>query len=147
MSELPRTITSRSPGETQTLAAQLARALPPGTVLALYGELGSGKTCLVQGLARALGVTGVVNSPTYTIIHEHRGHPHTLYHVDLYRVASAREALALGIEEYLAPAGYTAIEWADRIEELLPEGTVRVFLEAGDDPAERTIRVTGGTKK
>jgi tRNA threonylcarbamoyladenosine biosynthesis protein TsaE len=102
--------------------------LPPAAVLALYGELGAGKTCFVQGLAEALGIADPVTSPTFTLIHEHRG-PRPLYHIDLYRIQSAGEALLLGVEDYLPADGITAVEWAERAEALLPPDTVRLHFE------------------
>ena len=132
--------TTRSPAETRRLARRLAAALPSAAVLALYGELGSGKTCFVQGLAAALGVTGPVTSPTFTLIHEYRG-PRPLYHIDLYRIGSADEALMLGLEDYLPADGLTAVEWAERSEDLLPPDTVRVHFDLLPDPAARRITV------
>jgi len=133
---------SRSPEDTFRLAADLARELPPGAVLALHGELGAGKTTLVQGLARALGIDRPVGSPTYTLINQYPG-PCPLYHVDLYRVKDSTEALGLGLDEYLYGNGITAIEWAERMADLLPENTLHVRLEPGDDPEERLITLSG----
>jgi tRNA threonylcarbamoyladenosine biosynthesis protein TsaE len=134
---------SRSPEDTFRLAADLARELRPGDVLALYGELGSGKTTLVQGLARALGIERPVNSPTFTLINEYRG-TCPLFHIDLYRVRDPGEALDLGLDEYLYGNGITAIEWAERIAELLPPGTLHIRLEPGEQPDERFVTIQGG---
>ena len=134
---------SRNPEDTFRVAADLARELRPGDVLALHGELGSGKTTLVQGLARALGIERPVNSPTFTLINEYRGSC-PLFHIDLYRVRGSAEAMDLGLDEYLFGNGITAIEWAERITELLPPGTVHVRLEAGKQPDERLITIQGG---
>jgi tRNA threonylcarbamoyladenosine biosynthesis protein TsaE len=140
MADWPERVVTTSPEATREFARRLAALLPDGAVLALHGELGAGKTCLVQGLAEALGVAGVVNSPTYTIINEYRGR-RRLYHIDLYRIGRAREALDLGLDEYLPADGITAIEWAERVESLLPAGTVHVRLEPGATEQERVITV------
>jgi tRNA threonylcarbamoyladenosine biosynthesis protein TsaE len=99
--------------------------------LALHGELGSGKTCFVQGLAEALGVRAFVNSPTFTIINEYKGRL-PLHHIDLYRVKSEREADLLGLEEYLEAEGITAIEWPENISSLLPKNTIHIYFEFVD---------------
>src|SRR5579885_1229509 len=113
-----RACETHSPGETELVGEALGRALRArearGCVVALAGPLGAGKTCFVQGLARGLGAAGYVRSPTFTLIHEHRG-PVPLYHVDLYRLAPA-ELDTLGLEEVLEGPGVVAVEWADRAE-------------------------------
>jgi tRNA threonylcarbamoyladenosine biosynthesis protein TsaE len=122
---------------------RLGRTAGAGEVFALRGDLGAGKTCLIQGLAEGLGITSPVTSPTFVLISEHRGRL-PLYHVDLYRMDSLAEVRALGLEDLLADwrDGVTAIEWAERAEVLLPAETVWLTLEgAGDE--ERTIEVAG----
>jgi len=122
---------TQSPEETKQLAGQLAGKLRPGSVLALHGDLGSGKTCFVQGLAEALGVKEIVNSPTFAIINEYRGRCR-LYHVDLYRINSEAEAEALGMDDFLEGDGITAIEWPEIFSRYLPEDTIHVHLEFMD---------------
>jgi len=124
-------IITESPDETKQLAGQLAGKLRPGSVLALHGDLGSGKTCFVQGLAETLGVTEIVNSPTFAIINEYRGR-FRLYHVDLYRINSLAEAEALGMDEFLEGDGITAIEWPEIFSSLLPKDTIHVYFEFVD---------------
>ena len=124
-------IITESPDETKQLAGQLAGKLRPGSVLALHGDLGSGKTCFVQGLAETLGVTEIVNSPTFAIINEYRGR-FRLYHVDLYRINSLAEAEALGMDEFLEGDGITAIEWPEFFSSLLPKDTIHVYFEFVD---------------
>jgi tRNA threonylcarbamoyladenosine biosynthesis protein TsaE len=119
---------SRSAAETMEFGRQLAQSLRPGDVIALTGDLGSGKTCLVKGIAAGLGVTQEVTSPTFTIIHEYRGGRLLLIHVDLYRVDKLAEAVNIGIEDYLNGPGVTVIEWAERIASLLPANTRHVRL-------------------
>ena len=138
-------VISHSVAETHALAARWARRACPGDVLALHGDLGSGKTCFAQGFARALGVTSAVTSPTFALIQEYRSGRLPLYHVDLYRLAGPRETLGLGLEEYLDGDGVTLIEWAERAGPLLPARTVHLHFEAGSAPEERRIRVEGGT--
>lgn len=129
---------SKSPEETREIAASLARELVAGDVLALHGELGAGKTCFVQGLAAALRVADVVQSPTYPLINEYRGDT-PLFHVDLYRVQDLSEAMMLGLDEYLQGNGITAIEWAERADGLLPEHTWHLYFEPGGTEDKRRI--------
>ncbi len=133
-------ISTNSPEETHRVARDLLATLQPGAVLALHGELGAGKTCFVQGLARALGVRRAVTSPTFTLINEYAG-PLRLYHIDLYRINSPEEALRLGLDEYVHGDGITAIEWAERVAELLPPHTIHIRFQPGAKPDERTIEI------
>ena len=133
-------IQSNSPADTDRLAARIADGLAPGTVLALHGDLGAGKTFFTQCLAAALGVTRNVGSPTFALVSEYAGRL-PLNHIDLYRIRSPREALALGLDDYLHPAGVTVIEWAERAADLLPANTIHIRFTAGAKPTERTIEV------
>jgi tRNA threonylcarbamoyladenosine biosynthesis protein TsaE len=94
-----------------------------GAILALTGDLGAGKTHFVKGIARGLGYDGEVTSPTFTLLHEYRGGRLPIYHLDLYRIEGAQEAIRFGIEDYLPSDGVTLIEWAERIESILPAST------------------------
>ena len=129
-----------SPEETRQVAADLAARLQPGSVLALHGDLGAGKTCFVQGLAAALGVGRPVTSPTYTLVSEYAARLR-LVHIDLYRLRGPAEALGMGLEEYLGSDGVAAIEWAERAGALLPARTIHVRIEAGERSDERTITI------
>ena len=120
---------------------QLATTLQPGDVLALSGDLGAGKTCLVKGIAAGLGIPHEVTSPTFTLIHEYGGGRCPLAHIDLDRLETPRAAVAIGIEDYLGGSGITVIEWAERIESLLPKQTKRIHLTAIDE-LTRQIEVT-----
>ena len=125
--------TTHSPEETRELASRIAADLGPGDVLALRGPLGSGKTCFVQGCARGLEVTErYITSPTFVLVREYQGRI-PLYHVDLYRLAPGIEIGMLGLEEYLDGDGITAIEWAEKMEECLPERTIGVSIECLDE--------------
>lgn len=119
-------------------ARDLARALGPGSVVLLYGELGAGKTVFVRGLGEGLGVDPEeVSSPTFTLVHEYRGR-RTLYHVDLYRVDAA-DVDDLGLEELAAGDAVVAIEWAERLPRPLPGAICVRLAHAGDD--RRTISI------
>ena len=138
---MDKPIQTASPEETQDRAAAWARTLPPGTVIALHGDLGTGKTCFVQGLAKGLGITDSVHSPTYTLINEYKGRI-PLYHLDLYRLAGEEEAWDIGIDQYLPGDGITAIEWAVRIEHILPPETIHIHMGYGSNSHERTFNIT-----
>ena len=136
--EKMKSTVTRSPEETRALAAELAEHLKPGDVLALHGDLGAGKTCFIQGLAQALAVDQPVSSPTYTLVNEYRGRL-PLYHIDLYRLQTADEALDFGLDEYMDGTGITAIEWAERAEQALPARTIHVRLRHGNEEQAREV--------
>ena len=134
-----RTLRSLAPAETQAIGERLGASLGPGAVVACTGELGAGKTCFLQGLARGLGVTGPVTSPTFVLVNQYRGRL-PVYHLDAYRTGSLTELVDLGLEEMLHGDGVTVIEWADKLLPLLPARTIRVHLAGlGDEPREITI--------
>lgn len=126
-------VDTRSLEETLQFGERLGRTLQRGDVVALSGELGAGKTALIKGLARGLGITDEVTSPTFTLIHEYGGGRVPLFHIDLYRLDSLEQALAIGIEEYLDTPGVTAIEWSEKIDKLLPATATRIRITALDD--------------
>ena len=136
-------IESNSIEQTHAIAQDLVKQLNAPTVLAFFGDLGAGKTCFIQGVARALDIQRPVTSPTFTIINEYRDGRWPLYHIDLYRIHSEDEALDLGLDDYIYGTGITAIEWSERIEGLLPDGTIRISLECGETPDDRIIRIEG----
>jgi len=127
-------LTTISPEETEAAGARLGATLKSGDVVALTGELGAGKTVFVQGLARALGVGTAATSPTFVLVNEYRGRV-PVHHVDAYRTTSLAELMDLGIEEMMDGDGITVIEWAERVEPLLPARAVRVRIAGvGDEP-------------
>jgi len=111
------TFISHSPVETESLGESWGRGAKHGQVIALSGELGAGKTQLVKGLARGLGVTARVHSPTFTLVNEYAGGRLRLFHLDLYRLESRGQILGAGLEEFLQPDGVAVIEWAERLED------------------------------
>jgi len=115
------------------LGESLGRLLREGSIVCLIGELGAGKTTLARGIARGLGIKDYVTSPTFTIIKEYGG-TISLYHIDVYRLEDPEEVLYLGLEEYLFGSGVAVIEWADRIQDYLPDSylEVRVRREKGE---------------
>ena len=134
---------TNTPEETEALGARLARALEPGAVVAFTGDLGAGKTAFVRGLARGLGIRDRVTSPTFTVVNEYEGGRLPLFHFDLYRLGCADELFDIGWEDYLARGGVCAVEWSERMEELLEPGTIRVDLRRGEDESRRVITVEG----
>lgn len=135
------TIESHSVGDTHKLARHLLKQVPGPMVLALHGELGSGKTCFVQGLAAALGIDRPVTSPTFTLVHEYKG-TRPLVHVDLYRLRDSLDALMLGMEEYFDSDGVTAVEWADRADDIFPAGAIHLYFETHpESPHARRITI------
>src|SRR3954467_10299042 len=106
---------SHSPTETESLGEAWGREATNGLVIALSGDLGAGKTQLVKGLARGLGITTRVHSPSFTLVNVYTGGRLTLFHLDLYRLETREQILSAGIEDYLQPDGVTVIEWAERI--------------------------------
>ena len=134
-----------SPEETQQLGRELAAELVAGDVIALTGNLGSGKTCMIQGICRGLGVCDYVNSPTFVLANEYEGvlggQPITVFHLDLYRLTRRTELEDLGAEEYFYGQGICLVEWADRAEGLLPLNRRDVQLEyLGDDQRRVTVK-------
>jgi tRNA threonylcarbamoyladenosine biosynthesis protein TsaE len=132
-------LTATTPEQTATEGEALGRTLGPGDVVALYGELGAGKTCFVQGLVRGLGVTTQATSPTFVLVNEYRGRL-PVHHVDAYRTGGLAELMDLGLLDLIGGDGVTLLEWADRAEPLLPARAVRVRIEGlGDEPRVVTI--------
>jgi tRNA threonylcarbamoyladenosine biosynthesis protein TsaE len=134
-------ITTRSARETEKLGERIGRALKANDVLALKGDLGAGKTTLIQGIAKGLGIKDYVTSPTFTLINEFKGRL-ALYHVDLYRLNDVCDAENIAIEEYFTKGGVTAIEWAEKIKELLPEKRIDISISIISEN-ERAVEIKG----
>jgi tRNA threonylcarbamoyladenosine biosynthesis protein TsaE len=132
------TFISNSPAETEAIGRQLAERIDVGDVLALKGELGSGKTLFVKGLAAGLGSSADVTSPTFTIAHEYRGGRLPVYHFDFFRLEDSQSLARLGLDDYFFGDGVSVIEWADRFPEFIPEQARRILFEIKSD-TQRTI--------
>ncbi|MBD9185002.1 MAG: tRNA (adenosine(37)-N6)-threonylcarbamoyltransferase complex ATPase subunit type 1 TsaE [Clostridiales bacterium] len=135
------TFVTHSPAETERLGEKLAEKLTPGAVLAYRGELGAGKTAFTRGLARGLGYTDPVTSPTYTIVNEYLGGRLPLFHFDMYRLSSAEDLWDIGWEDYLDRGGVCAVEWSENVAEALPDA-ITVTIRKVDDTT-RQITVEG----
>ena len=127
--------------ETERIGEAIGQAAEAGTVVALIGDLGTGKTTLTKSIAKGLGVTETVTSPTFNIIREYKSGRIPLYHFDVYRIGDPDEMFELGYEEYFYGDGIRVVEWADIIEELLPEDAVIIRIERGASEEEREYRI------
>lgn len=134
---------TNSERETEELGAQLAGKLEPGAVIAFTGDLGAGKTAFTRGLARGLGISERITSPTFTIVNEYEGGRLPLFHFDMYRVASPDELFDIGWEDYLAREGVCAVEWSENIADALEEGTISVEIRRGASESQRVITIEG----
>ncbi len=139
---------SNSADRTAMIAAELAENIKGGTVIAMTGDLGAGKTTFIKGLAKALGFTGEVSSPTFAIVHEYVGGRLPLYHFDMYRVDSWESLYSTGFFDYTEMGGVAAVEWSENIENALPDDLITVDIKRGAGENERIITVSarGGIK-
>ena len=133
---------TNSPEETEAVGQLLASRLRPGTVIAFEGDLGAGKTAFTRGLARGLGATDRVTSPTYTIVNEYLGGKMPLFHFDMYRLGSSDELFDIGWEDYLERGGICAVEWSENVRDAM-EGALTVRIEKTGETS-RTITLEGG---
>ena len=134
------TFISNSPDETESFGRQFAGTVKPGNVIALTGDLGSGKTQFAKGLAAGLGAKTAVTSPTFTLIHEYAGGRLPLYHFDFFRIEDPQAAGRLGLDEYFFGDGVSVVEWADRFPDLIPENALWISFETKSEN-EREITV------
>lgn len=135
--------TSRCAADTERIAEGLANKLSGGEVIAFCGGLGMGKTCFVRGLARGLGFTGDVSSPTFALVNEYIGGRLPLFHFDMYRVTGWEDLYSTGYFDYLEAGGVLAVEWSENIEAALDENTITVTIrQTGEN--EREIEICGG---
>ena len=128
--------------ETRAFALALAQKLAAGDVLALIGDLGTGKTALTRYIGEGLGIRQRISSPTFTIVKEYTDGRLPLYHFDVYRITDPDEMFNIGAEEYFFGEGVCVVEWADLIAELLPENTKYIYLQYGENPEERIYQCT-----
>ena len=134
---------THSPEQTGQLGSRLAEQLQAGAVVAFTGDLGAGKTAFTQGIARGLGVTDRVTSPTFTIVNEYEGGRLPLFHFDMYRLGSSDELFDIGWEDYLVRGGVCVVEWSEIVEDALDDDCIRVDIRRGEGDNDRTIRITG----
>lgn len=140
--KIKRIIPIKNEEETRRFAHELAENLAPGDVLALIGDLGTGKTALTSYIAEELGIKRRVNSPTFTIVKEYTDGRMPLYHFDVYRVSDPDELFNIGIDEYFFGEGVCIVEWADLILDILPENTKYIYLAYGENEGERVYKCT-----
>lgn len=137
-----------SADQTLKLGEIIGNSLNPGSIIALTGELGAGKSVLVKGIAKGLGVEEEPNSPTFVIMNCYEGRL-PLFHFDLYRVADEDELIAMGYEEFFFGEGVAAVEWADRVPGIFPEGTIEIGItipEGEESESRRDINIKGASK-
>ena len=140
------TIITNSEHETILEGQKLGRELSPGAVVALYGELGAGKTAFTRGLAAGLGISMSVSSPTFTIVNEYPGKI-PLFHFDMYRLEDVNELFDIGWDDYLERGGVCAVEWSEKVPGAFPQETITVrFKSLGGDKRHLEIAVDGGSQ-
>lgn len=144
---MTKIIETHSPAETIELGRALGAALRAGDVLALVGQLGAGKTELIKGLAIGIGAMERVTSPTFKLVNEYSGRI-TLYHLDAYRLRGASDLAAIGSEDFFDGEGAAAVEWADRVAEVLPHDHLRIEMKiSGETSRQITLTATGGRSR
>ena len=134
--------TTNSPVETEAIGAALGKILPPGSVIAYRGDLGAGKTAFTRGLARGLGCTEIVTSPTYTIVNEYLGGRIPLFHFDMYRLRSSDDLFDIGWDDYLERGGICAVEWSENVDDAMEDAVYITIEKLGED--SRQITIEGG---
>ena len=139
-----KTMVCKTEEETQALGGKLIRMLPVPSFVALYGDLGAGKTALVRGMGAQAG-TSEVRSPTFTIVHEYETNPR-LIHFDAYRLADAEELFAIGFEEYLAQDAVVVLEWAERVPEALPNERLEIHLSGSGEEPRKLVLIPYGAR-
>lgn len=137
-------IITNSPVETEAFAEQFAKELKGGEVIAFKGNMGMGKTCFTRGLARGLGFSGQVNSPTFALVNEYIGGRLPLYHFDMYRIESWEDLYSCGFFDYKESGGVIAAEWSENIEGALDKDTITVAIERIDETTRKIIIDRGG---
>ena len=134
---------TNSPGETEAIGAALGNIIKPGTVIAYRGDLGAGKTAFTRGLARGLGCTEIVTSPTYTIVNEYLGGRVPLFHFDMYRLRSSDDLFDIGWDDYLDRGGVCAVEWSENVDDAMEDAIYITIEKLGED--SRRITLEGGS--
>lgn len=134
-------IKTNSTEETEALGRKIGNALKKGDVVSLRGSLGAGKTVIAKGIARSLGIDEAIVSPTFTLVQEYDGRE-KLYHLDIYRLSGEDEFESMGGEEFLYPDGISLIEWSEKIDSMLPDGTIYIDITINDD-LSRSVNIRG----
>ena len=134
--------TTNSPAQTEAIGAALGKMIAPGTVIAYRGDLGAGKTAFTRGLAKGLGCTEIVTSPTYTIVNEYLGGRIPLFHFDMYRLRSSDDLFDIGWEDYLDRGGVCAVEWSENVDDAMEDALYITIEKLGEDA--RRITIEGG---
>ncbi len=137
--------TTHSAEQTKQIGVDLGSRLKPGDMIALFGEMGTGKTTFINGVAEGMGILDAVSSPTFALVHEYAG-TLPLYHFDMYRINSWDDLYSTGFFEYCELNGVIAVEWSENIEMALPSNFIRVDIIADQDFDKRHIRITEGNK-
>ena len=132
---------SKSSSQTEKIGSVLGKALKNGDVVAIFGDMGAGKTAFVRGLASGMGLNAFVSSPTFALVHEYPGNP-PLFHFDMYRINSWDDLYSTGFFDYMDIGGVIAVEWSENIETALPENSIKVLITQGKLPNERRIVIT-----
>ncbi len=132
---------SNSVEETEAFAEQFSKRLSGNEIIAMYGDLGAGKTCFTRGLARGLGVNDGVSSPTFAIVNEYSGQ-YPIYHFDMYRIEDWNDLESIGFFDYINN-GVIIIEWSENIEGALPSEIIKVYIDKNDNENERIIKIEG----
>ena len=130
---------THSPAETRALGEKLAHLLLPGDVLLLWGDLGAGKSELTRGIAKGLGITGPISSPSFTIMNVYDEGRIPLYHFDWYRLQSSEELYEMGMDEYLGGDGVAVIEWPGQCSDAIPETCLSIIIEPQEDETRRIL--------
>ncbi len=134
---------SASEQETEAIGQELVSRLSPGAVVAFTGDLGAGKTAFVRGMARGLGISQRVTSPTFTIVNEYEGGRLPLFHFDMYRLGGADDLFDIGWEDFLRRGGICAVEWSENIQEALEPDTIYVDIRRGETEDQRLLTIRG----
>ncbi len=132
-----------SVSQTEKIGFNLGKVIKDGTVVAMFGELGAGKTAFTRGFAKGMGIESDVSSPTFALVNEYIGNGRTLYHFDMYRISGWDDLYSTGYFDYLDAGCCLIIEWSENIEAILPEDCIRVTITKTENYEERNIEITG----
>ncbi len=134
---------TNSAAETEKIGELLGNTVKDGSVVAMFGDLGAGKTAFTRGFTKGMGINCDVSSPTFALVNEYRGEKRTLYHFDMYRISGWDDLYSTGYFDYLDAGGCLIIEWSENIEAILPDDCIRVTITKTDDFNERKIEIIG----